>query len=53
VKWSADSGDVCQYRSEATLVAFYSIQVDHMSQEMGQIEFEIASFRFFIFSAVR
>jgi hypothetical protein len=23
VKWSADSGDVGQHRSEATLVAFY------------------------------
>ena len=30
VKWSADSGDVGQSRSEATLVVFYISEVDHM-----------------------
>jgi len=36
VKWSADSGDVGQHRSEATLVVSYIRQVDHMSQENGK-----------------
>jgi hypothetical protein len=36
VKWSGDSGDVGQYRSEATLVDFYLSEVDHMSQEVGE-----------------
>ena len=33
VMWAGDSGDVGRRRSEATLVAFYSSQVAHMSQE--------------------
>jgi hypothetical protein len=36
VKWSGDSGDVGQSRSEATLVGFYISGVDHMSQEKGR-----------------
>ncbi|MHB2008246.1 MAG: hypothetical protein ACYCOX_09360 [Acidobacteriaceae bacterium] len=36
VKWAADSGDVGQNRSEATLVAFYVRHVAHMSQEKGK-----------------
>jgi len=33
VMWAGNSGDVGRRRSEATLVAFYSSQVAHMSQE--------------------
>ena len=33
VMWAGDSGEVGRRRSEATLVAFYSRQVAHMSQE--------------------
>jgi hypothetical protein len=33
VMWAGGSGDVGRRRSEATLVAFYSSQVAHMSQE--------------------
>jgi hypothetical protein len=36
VKWAPDSGDVGRRRSEATLVAFYSSEVAHMSQEKGK-----------------
>jgi len=36
VKWSADSGDVGQCRSEATLVGSYISRVDRMSQEKGR-----------------
>jgi hypothetical protein len=35
VMWAGDSGDAGRRRSEATLVAFYSSQVAHMSQEEG------------------
>jgi hypothetical protein len=38
VKWSADSGDVGQHRSEATLGCSYLIEVDHLSQESGEME---------------
>jgi hypothetical protein len=36
VMWAPDSGDVGRRRSEATLVAFYSSEVAHMSQEKGK-----------------
>jgi hypothetical protein len=36
VMWALDSGDVGRRRSEATLVAFYSSQAAHMSQEKGK-----------------
>jgi len=36
VMWAGDSGDAGRRRSEATLVAFYSSQVAHMSQEKGK-----------------
>jgi hypothetical protein len=36
VMWAGNSGDVGRRRSEATLVAFYSSQVAHMSQEQGK-----------------
>src|ERR1035437_6517118 len=32
VKWAPDSGEVGRRRSEATLVAFYSSEIAHMSQ---------------------
>jgi hypothetical protein len=35
VKWSADSGDVGQCRSEATLAGLRMIQVDHIRQEVA------------------
>jgi hypothetical protein len=38
VKWSGDSGDVGQHRSEATLGCSYISEVDHLSQESGQVE---------------
>ncbi len=41
VKWSGDSGDVGQYRSEATLVDFYLSEVDHMSQEVGEVRVKL------------
>jgi hypothetical protein len=37
VKWSGDSGDVGQHRSEATLGCSYISEVDHLSQESGQV----------------
>jgi hypothetical protein len=33
VKWSADSGDVGQCRSEATLAGLRMIEMDHLRQE--------------------
>jgi hypothetical protein len=38
VKWSGDSGDVGQHRSEATLGCSYLSEVDHFSQESGEME---------------
>jgi hypothetical protein len=35
VKWSGDSGDVGQCRSEATLAGLRMIQVDHIRQEVA------------------
>jgi HipA-like C-terminal domain len=37
VKWSGDSGDVGQHRSEATLGCSYISEVNHLSQESGQV----------------